>query len=318
MPSPPVTLVPLSLSDLVALTGVPASTVHHYLRAGLIPAPDRRSSNRFTYDERHVTALRYIRAGRDRGRRIEVIAEELPEHLAGPAGGTPVGELTAGGVRDRLLDAATEAFRTRSYGEVTVGEIAGAARVGKGSVYLHFSSKQEIFTATIERLLERAAADFAETVERLGGPGGLASAPEKTAAEFARLVAVTMPVLLELGARAAKGHEPSQELARRVLATMAEAAGRPFTPGSSGGEAGPEADRPEAGRPEAGRPAAPDGGRVADRGCSDPIPAGLAVIKGAFATVLTWATGPDWPEGVWPDDDLAEPDDEEEWHHRPY
>ncbi len=295
-PSPPGPPLRLSLSELVGLTGVPASTVHHYLRLGLLPAANRRSPNRFAYDERHVAALRYIRACRGRGQRFGAIAGELPRLLAGRAEGRP--PPADGDVRDRLLDAATEAFRSQSYGEVTVGQIAKAADVGKGSVYLHFASKEEIFTATIERLLDRAAADFAETIDHLGGPDGVASAPEKTAAEFARLVAVTMPLLLELGARAAKGHEPSQELARRVLATMAEAAGRPFTPGSAGG-----ADHPI--------------GTSADRGAGaggapfDPVPAGIAVIKDAFATVLSWATGPDWPEGVWPGDDIDEPDDEE-------
>ncbi len=264
----------LSLSEVVARTMVPASTVHHYLRAGLIPPPNRESANRFSYDERHVTALRYIRALRGRrGLRLDAIAEELPDLLTrggGELAGTEAEERDAA---CRLLDAATEAFLTRSFAEVTVGEIAEAARVGKGSVYRHFSSKEEIFTATVERLLARTAVDFAATVERLGGPEGVATAPEKTAAEFARLVAFTMPVLLELGARAAKGHEPSQELARRVLSTMAEAAGRPLTPGAD----------------DLVEPA-------------DPIPAGIAVIKEAFSTVLTWAVGPDWPEDVWPDD----------------
>ena len=46
---------------------------------------------------------------------------------------------------------------------------------------------------------------------------------------FGHLVAGVLPMLLELGARAAKGHEPSADLARRVLRTLAEAGGRPFT-----------------------------------------------------------------------------------------
>lgn len=268
---------PLSLSDLVARTAVPASTVHHYLRAGLMPPPNREAPNRFSYDERHVTALRYIRALRHRrGLRLEAIAEELPDLLARASDGEPADDdPEEDDVACRLLEAAVDAFRTRSYAEVTVSEIAEAAHVGKGSVYRHFSSKEEIFTATVERLLARTELDFAETVERLGGADGVATAPEKTAGEFARLVAVTMPVLLELGARAAKGHEPSQELARRVLSTMAEAAGRPLTPGSED-------------------PIEP----------TDPIPAGITLLKEAFSTVLTWAVGPDWPDDVWPDEEL--------------
>jgi hypothetical protein len=67
-----------------------------------------------------------------------------------------------------------------------------------------------------------------------------------------------MPILLELGARAAKGNDASDVLARQVLRTLAEAAGRPLDE-------------------------------------RDPIRAGLGVIERAFATVLTWAVGTDWP-----------------------
>jgi AcrR family transcriptional regulator len=274
LPQPPEELPQLSLSELVTRSGVPASTIHYYLRAGLVPPPNREASNRFSYDERHVTALHYIRALRERrGLGLEAIAAKLPELLSRPADDSEmVDDPEEADAACRLLDAATEAFRSRSYAEVTVGEIAEAAHVGKGSVYRHFASKEEIFTATVERLLARTAVDFADMVERLGGLDGVATAPEKTAAEFARLVADAMPVLLEVGARAAKGHEPSEVLARRVLCTLAEAAGRPLTP---------DTDDP----------------------CEplDPLPAGILVLKEAFSTVLTWAVGPDWPPDAWPE-----------------
>ena len=54
--------VTLSLSDLVARTGVPASSIHHYRRSGLIPPPERVSANRFVYGEVHVEALLTLRA----------------------------------------------------------------------------------------------------------------------------------------------------------------------------------------------------------------------------------------------------------------
>ena len=35
-----------SLSELVARSGVPASSIHHYRRAGMIPPPVRETANR--------------------------------------------------------------------------------------------------------------------------------------------------------------------------------------------------------------------------------------------------------------------------------
>lgn len=262
----------LSLSELVARTAVPASTVHHYLRVGLIPPPNRSASNRFSYDERHVLALRLVRVLRDKqGLSLDEIGDRLPELLARPdiaaqlAEADPEGEVD---VERRLVDAAIDAFQTRSYAEVTVADVADAAAVAKGSVYRYFSSKEELFTAAVERVLSETAASFAETAPRLGGGPGLATSPEQAALEFARLVAGAMPMLLELGARAAKGHPESERLARRVLCTLASAAGGPLTDGANSG--------------------------------ADPIPAGLEVIREAFSVVLTWAVGTDWPPDDYP------------------
>jgi AcrR family transcriptional regulator len=237
-----------SLSELVLRSGVPASTIHHYRRAGLIPPPERETANRFGYDERHLDALLRIRAQ---------AAADPPE------------------CRARVVAAAIEAFQTRSYSEVTVSDIAEAAQMAKGTVYRHFASKEDLLTAAIETLLADTESRFATAVAALGGPSGLTDDPEKTAMVFGHLLAGALPMLLELGARAAKGHEPSADLARHVLRTLAEAGGRPFT--------GQDADTEEA------------------------IRAGLSVIESAFATVLAWAVGPDWPPDYESGGSLASP-----------
>lgn len=229
----------MSLSELVQRSGVPASTIHHYRRAGMIPPPVREAANRFAYDTSHLEALREIRA-----------------HTSDPD------------CRERIVDAAIHAFQTRSYSEVTVSDIAEASHLAKGSVYRYFESKEELLTAAIEKLLEQTAQRFETTVKSLGGAEGLTSDPEKAALVFGHLLADVLPMLLELGARAAKGHEPSADLARKVLRTLAETGGRPFADG--GDEEGA-------------------------------IAAGLGVIERAFATVLSWAVGPDWP----PDDERS-------------
>ena len=87
---------------------------------------------------------------------------------------------------------------------------------------------------------------------------------------FGHLVAGVLPMLLELGARAAKGHEPSADLARQVLRTLAEAGG-------------PSLHRPRAPTPRP--PSRPGWGSSSRR--SPPS--------------WTWAVGPDWP----PDDELG-------------
>jgi AcrR family transcriptional regulator len=268
----------LTLSDLIERTGVPASTIHHYRRAGLLPAPMQGKANRFTYDGRHVEALVVIRGLReDRGLSLEDIAEVLPE-LLGREGGATWPEAGAdpcvpGDGRRRAIDAAIGQFGNRSYAEVTMAEVAAAAGMAKGSVYRHFASKEELFLAVVEVLLADTASEFAAAVRAAGGPDGIAGDRDGAAIAFAGVVARAMPILLELGARAAKGHEPSRELARRVLVTLAAAAGRPLI-------ADVDDDEP------------------IDIGHPDAVPAGLALIEQAFAVVLRWSVGDTWPDLV--------------------
>jgi AcrR family transcriptional regulator len=226
----------LTLSELVERSGVPASSIHHYRKAGLIPPPAREASNRFAYDERHLEAL------------VQIRSHATAEHPD---------------CRARIVAAAIDAFQTRSYSDVTVNDIAEAAHMAKGNLYRYFDSKEDLLTAAIETLLVDTKARFESALDSLGGVVGLQGDPEKAAIVLGYLVAGVLPMLLELGARAAKGHEPSADLARRVLRTLAETAGRPFE--------GPDADT------------------------EDAVKAGLRVIESAFSTVLSWSIGPDWP-----------------------
>lgn len=52
--------------------------------------------------------------------------------------------------REALLDAARRVFAERGYGPASVEEIARTAGVSVGSVYVHFTSKEALFTALLE------------------------------------------------------------------------------------------------------------------------------------------------------------------------
>jgi AcrR family transcriptional regulator len=57
--------------------------------------------------------------------------------------------------RKRILDAASQVFSRRGYGQATVEEIAAEAGVSNGALYHHFASKEELFRAIVgEHLYE--------------------------------------------------------------------------------------------------------------------------------------------------------------------
>jgi AcrR family transcriptional regulator len=52
---------------------------------------------------------------------------------------------------DRILDAAAELFVRLGFAKVTIDDIAQQAQIGKGTVYLHWRSKQQLFEALFVR-----------------------------------------------------------------------------------------------------------------------------------------------------------------------
>ena len=62
--------------------------------------------------------------------------------------------------KQRIMEAAVRRFRTREFHEITLDEVASEADVGKGTIYLYFSDKEDLFFQT-------AIAGFDEMCDRL-------------------------------------------------------------------------------------------------------------------------------------------------------
>lgn len=62
-----------------------------------------------------------------------------------------------------ILEAAAQVFADKGYHQTTIEEIAAQVGIAKGTVYLHFPTKDDLLLA----LLERLACAFAEMVERI-------------------------------------------------------------------------------------------------------------------------------------------------------
>ncbi len=67
-----------------------------------------------------------------------------------------------GDSRDEILKAAISLFANRSFHETSMMEVARSARVSKGLIFYHFKTKEELFFAVLNRLLEPYVIDFAE------------------------------------------------------------------------------------------------------------------------------------------------------------
>jgi TetR/AcrR family fatty acid metabolism transcriptional regulator len=66
--------------------------------------------------------------------------------------------------RERIIKAAERLFSSRRYHEVTLDEAAKAAKVGKGTIYLHFQDKDDLFIHTASAGFDQMSAQVREAL----------------------------------------------------------------------------------------------------------------------------------------------------------
>jgi AcrR family transcriptional regulator len=68
--------------------------------------------------------------------------------------------------RDAILDATDRLLARYGYKKMTIDDLAHEVGIGKGSIYLHFTSKEEIVLSHIDRIIERLKARLHEIAAR--------------------------------------------------------------------------------------------------------------------------------------------------------
>lgn len=58
-------------------------------------------------------------------------------------------------VKDAILDATDRLLARYGYRKMTVEDIASEAGIGKGTIYLHFASKEEVVLSHVDRIVDR-------------------------------------------------------------------------------------------------------------------------------------------------------------------
>jgi AcrR family transcriptional regulator len=100
--------------------------------------------------------------------------------------------------RDQLLGAALELFAARGYHATSIDHIIQKASVARGTFYLHFRSKKEIFDRLLDHLFERVTASISAI--RIGPPEAMAAEVRANIAALCAALEDNLPmgrVLLE-------------------------------------------------------------------------------------------------------------------------
>ena len=70
--------------------------------------------------------------------------------------------------REKILEAAGNAFLANGYGDVTMQDVAKEAQISRAALYTYFGSKQEVFNGVIEFYLTVIVQSSIDALERVG------------------------------------------------------------------------------------------------------------------------------------------------------
>jgi AcrR family transcriptional regulator len=65
-------------------------------------------------------------------------------------------------VRDLILDAADRLLARYGYNKMSIDDLAREVGIGKGTIYLHFASKEEVALCRIDRVIERLKSELTQ------------------------------------------------------------------------------------------------------------------------------------------------------------
>src|SRR5512132_2357733 len=66
----------------------------------------------------------------------------------------------------RILDVAAELLLRHGYRRVTIEDVARGADIGKGTVYLHWRTREELFSAVFEREVREAVSGLLRALQQ--------------------------------------------------------------------------------------------------------------------------------------------------------
>ena len=165
----------MRISELANRSGVPRSTIHFYLRKGLLHAPVKTGHTMAYYDESHLARLQTIQKMKmDMRMPIAFIKQRITElekaekrtevePLPHPEGGfSPRPRYER---KQEIIDAAIRVFSTKGYHRAKVRDITEALGISTGTFYIYFANKRELFMEVVDDVLRTILGDAAMAIK---------------------------------------------------------------------------------------------------------------------------------------------------------
>jgi AcrR family transcriptional regulator len=162
----------MRIKELSQKGGVPKSTIHYYLREGLLHPPTKTGRTMAYYDETHLKKLATIKhLKKDLRMPIAFLKEELARLGEGgfpepPPGNKIENETNHKDIRKaEIIKAAIEAFSLKGYHRTKVSDITKKVGISTGTFYIYFENKRELFIEVVEEVFRHIVGDAARNIK---------------------------------------------------------------------------------------------------------------------------------------------------------
>jgi AcrR family transcriptional regulator len=162
----------VKIGELSRQSGFPKSTIHYYIREGLLHPPKKTSRTMAYFDSSHLERLAAIkRLRKDLRMPIAFLKEELArtgslckqsmdENVLSDAE-TALKESR----KAEIVNAAIEVFTQKGYHRAKVSDITRKAGISIGTFYIHFQNKRDLFIEVVEEVFRHIVGDAAKNIK---------------------------------------------------------------------------------------------------------------------------------------------------------
>jgi AcrR family transcriptional regulator/predicted DNA-binding transcriptional regulator AlpA len=144
---------PLKISDLEKITGISRSTIHYYLREGLLTPPRRTGKTMAYYHAAHVEELMDIRRLQEEGYPLSLILEMKNSSKGWRESGAEEAEPQQDR-KQQIIEKAVEVFARKGYHKARITDITRAVGLGHSTFYLYFPSKRALFIECVDQVFQ--------------------------------------------------------------------------------------------------------------------------------------------------------------------
>jgi AcrR family transcriptional regulator len=164
----------MRIKELEERSGVPRTTIHFYLRQGILHPPHKTGRTMAYYDDSHVQRLKEI-SQLKKGARVPIVflkarMESVDAAPTSPAEAYDVTKTVATTKekerkRQEIIKAAIRVFSQKGYHQTKIVDITGSLKISTGTFYLYYHNKRELFIEVIDDVFRNIVGEAAAAIK---------------------------------------------------------------------------------------------------------------------------------------------------------